>query len=199
MSMNKWLKTFGRVMMIRTVSADDNGDSYAPLTGSVANDQLVIDSTLYLPFSEGSTSYEQPTHGAWGDSTVSSLSGKNAMRTMAALYGVNIADGTQAVPVHVADNRLQVRETPDDTITTAADEGLTTTSEQILAADTNRKFAIIQNLDASENVRVGDASVGAARGTRVGPGESVTIETTAAIHAVAEAGTPSVSILTVGR
>lgn len=80
------------------------------------------------------------------------------------------------------------------TITTAADfTTVAATVSSIIAANTDRSVAIIQNLDATDSVRVGDGSIGATQGILLGPGESVTLETTAEIFVFPVAGTPAVS------
>jgi len=52
---------------------------------------------------------------------------------------------------------------------------------QVLPLNVVRRRAFVQNLDATATVRVGDGNVAAARGLRLGPGDSITIETTEAI------------------
>lgn len=68
-------------------------------------------------------------------------------------------------------------------IPTTADTALVAlTAAEILAANVNRKEALITNLGLSAlSIRVGDSNVGAARGQPVAPGQTVTLETTAAI------------------
>lgn len=75
------------------------------------------------------------------------------------------------------------------TLRTTADEtvGASATSE-VLAADADRAEAIIKNLDSSNAVRVGDGDVGASRGHHLGPGDSITLTTTAAISVHNPAG-----------
>lgn len=59
----------------------------------------------------------------------------------------------------------------------------------VLAALTTRRRAYIQNLDGAATVRVGDSTVTATRGLRLGPGERQTFETTEAIHVRNDSGT----------
>ena len=54
-------------------------------------------------------------------------------------------------------------------------------TEVVLAANTTRREAIIQNLDGLSPVRIGDGNVAAARGIRLDPGESIRLSTTEAI------------------
>lgn len=54
----------------------------------------------------------------------------------------------------------------------------------IVAADATRNAAIISNLTGNISIiRTGDISAGAARGNEVGPGQSITLEGSAAIYA----------------
>lgn len=182
-------------------------------------------SSIIQPNSDGNTSYTQPTVGTTADNvSASTQRGLDTRAFLYGFDGSNFdrlrvstiaADGiaTTNVTLQVASflyafngttwdrlridgaDALSTRERTPNTLTTAADEALSTASEQIFAANTARKHAIIQNLEAAggNNVRVGDSNVTTTRGIRLAPGESVTLETTAAIHAIAEAGTPSVS------
>lgn len=70
------------------------------------------------------------------------------------------------------------------TLKTTADESVAaTTAEQVLAANTSRRHAVVQNLDGNTAaVRVGDSNVGAARGHKLVPGDSIVLETTAAVY-----------------
>lgn len=84
-------------------------------------------------------------------------------------------------------------------VTTADDSIAATTTEQILAANTDRKEALITNLaDNGAKIRVGDANTGAGRGIEVSPGQTITLNTTAAIYVYNEgASAQSVAILEV--
>lgn len=69
------------------------------------------------------------------------------------------------------------------TLRTTADATVAaTSSSQVLAADTDRAEAILKNLDGSNSVRVGDSNVGAARGHELGPGDSIVLTTSDAVH-----------------
>lgn len=67
-----------------------------------------------------------------------------------------------------------------DQADTSVGAGLTA---QIVAADTARRTIMVQNLDASISIRIGASTVGAARGIEVAPGDVVTLDTSAAVHA----------------
>jgi len=72
---------------------------------------------------------------------------------------------------------------PDGISTTADTSIAATTTSQVLAANSDRALAIITNLKAnSSEIRVGDSNTGAARGIPCQPGETVTLETIAAIY-----------------
>lgn len=54
---------------------------------------------------------------------------------------------------------------------------------QILAANADRRVALVTNLAANVSIfRIGDAAAAAARGVELAPGETVSLETTEAIH-----------------
>jgi hypothetical protein len=71
-----------------------------------------------------------------------------------------------------------------DTHPTTADESVAATStEQVLAANLNRREAWVTNLIGNaREIRVGDSSTGAARGVQVPVGATIVIPATAAIH-----------------
>jgi len=113
------------------------------------------------------------------------------------LYGVDDATPTQAVRLRAtAAGALltSTSQTAPGTITTAADFlTVAATVSTLIAANLSRSQAVIQNLDAADSIRVGDASIGAAQGILVAPGESVTLAGTYAISVRPVAGTPLVS------
>jgi hypothetical protein len=71
-----------------------------------------------------------------------------------------------------------------DVLDSLADDSIAAvTTELVSAADTTRRKAVITNLITNtDEVRVGDVGCGAANGTPLQPGESITLETTAAIY-----------------
>lgn len=73
-------------------------------------------------------------------------------------------------------------------VTTAVDQTVNTgTDAEVLAANTNRREALVQNLHATASVRVLEAAA-ANRGIRIGPGETWRAETTAAIRVRNDSG-----------
>ena len=84
---------------------------------------------------------------------------------------------------------------PTSDIITPTDISLSTSRSVVANSDSDRRSVIVQNLDDTENVRVGDTNIGSSRGIRLGPGESITLETTDTVYAIAESGTPSVAVL----
>lgn len=70
------------------------------------------------------------------------------------------------------------------TLDSLADDSIAaTTTEQVAAADADRRAIIITNLITNTAaVRVGDSGAGAANGIPLQPGESVTLETSAAVY-----------------
>lgn len=98
--------------------------------------------------------------------------------------------------MRVAADVSVVSEGTGTTLGDAADATVGSTAANILAADTTRRAAIIRAAPTNTaNIRLGVlATVGAARGLLVQPGETVTIETTDAIAGYA-ATNQTVSIL----
>lgn len=84
---------------------------------------------------------------------------------------------------------------PTSEVITPADITLSTSDQIVANADNDRRLVIVQNLDDTLNVRVGDSNIGASRGIRLAPGESISLETTGVVYAVAESGTPAVAVL----
>jgi hypothetical protein len=75
-------------------------------------------------------------------------------------------------------------------------EALSTTQEEVVPARLTRKRVIIKNLDTAIAVYVGfDDTVASTTGMELKAGESITLETTAAIWMEAASGTPTVSFL----
>lgn len=71
---------------------------------------------------------------------------------------------------------------------------LSTSAASILGADNNRGRAIIQNLDGSINIYVGDENVSSTNGILVAPGAMLECNWRGKIWAVAASGTPSVGM-----
>ncbi len=69
-------------------------------------------------------------------------------------------------------------------MTTLADLTVAASADELVfPASAGRAEAIITNLHASDAIRIGDSDVGAARGVRLGPGETLFLHTSAAVHA----------------
>lgn len=94
-------------------------------------------------------------------------------------------------------NVTVISEGTGTTIDDATDASVTTTAADILAADSTRRSAVIKSLNTNTAaVRIGKlASVSSTRGHRLQPGEGVVLDTTAAIAAVSESGTQTVSLM----
>lgn len=134
----------------------------------------------------------------YAEGAVTSDTGERAGQDIRAfLYAVDSATPTQAVRLNAdASGNLNVNTAgaPPATITTAADfQTIAATVSTLIAANLSRSQAIIQNLDGTNFIRVGDASIGAAQGIIVAPGESITLTGTYAISVFPVAGTPLVS------
>ena len=85
------------------------------------------------------------------------------------------------------------------TITTTTDVALGAGAKTaVLVANAARRYALITNMDAATIFRIGDAAnVAAARGTPLSPGETIKLETTAAISAWNPGGASTVAVLEV--
>lgn len=68
-----------------------------------------------------------------------------------------------------------------------------TTAATFVIARPTRRSVSLQNLDASINVFIGPATVTAANGYRLGPGQSVSVDTTLLIQVISASGTPTVA------
>lgn len=90
--------------------------------------------------------------------------------------------------------------TKSDSLSTAADVSLGAgATSQVIAANAGRRELLVTNLAANvETLRVGDSNAGAARGLEVAPGQTITMHTTAAVHAYNPGGSAqSVGVLEV--
>lgn len=72
---------------------------------------------------------------------------------------------------------------------------LTTSASSVSAARPTRRSVLIRNIDATISVYVGVSGVTSSTGLLLKAGESVTINTVAAVFAVAASGTPTVATL----
>ena len=70
-----------------------------------------------------------------------------------------------------------------------ATDASVSTEQSLYNLDLNRAWALIQNNSASGFLRVGSTAVTITAGIRLGPGDSVVIDATAPINAIAESGT----------
>lgn len=78
---------------------------------------------------------------------------------------------------------------------TSGQATLSTAASQVVALSTTRRSIVIRNNDASISIYVGVTGVTSSTGVLVKAGESISINTTAAIFAVAASATPTVSYL----
>lgn len=75
-----------------------------------------------------------------------------------------------------------------NTLTTTADATAGAAAAEIVAANSNRRKLILQNVSVND-ARVGDSNVAAARGILLAAGASITLDTTAAVYAIRTGGT----------
>lgn len=185
---------FRSVITQQSLNASDSRSGSLPSAG------LQVAATQYNVDPQQSNNFLRNTAGdvyGQGNGADSTLTNRQGIDVRAFLYGFNVTGG-DAKPVEVNDDGEVVVTTAaavPGTITTAADQATATGSNtSIAAANSSRKQIIIQNVDATDAVRVGDTNITATRGIRLAAGESVTLEVTAQIFARAEAGTPSVAV-----
>lgn len=89
---------------------------------------------------------------------------------------------------------LLVNPAAPQTLNNGAETSVTGTAASILAADTTRKAAIVQNV-GSANIRVGASGVTATTGVRLAPGDTLTLgAVTSAIFAIREGSTSSTAL-----
>lgn len=175
-------------------------------SGSLPSYGLQVAATPYAPDPENSSNFLRTTAGAvfgqgTGDDAV--LTNRQAVDVRAFLYGFN-ATGSDGKPLRVNDsNELVVTTSATPAagaLLTAADQATAAGSNtSIAAANANRRQIIIQNVDATDAVRIGDTNITTTRGLRLAAGESVTLGDTdllltEQIFARAEANTPSVAV-----
>jgi len=85
----------------------------------------------------------------------------------------------------------------DTGLSTAVDHSMNTAAytAQLLTANANRRVAIITNLEGNPvSIRVGDSTATVSAGIPVRPGETLTLETTAAIYAYKAATAAQMSV-----
>lgn len=70
-----------------------------------------------------------------------------------------------------------------------------TTEDTLLAARATRRKVIFKNLDTTDSVYIGAATVTASNGYKLGPGQEITLEITTLIQAIASANSPIVSYI----
>ena len=104
-------------------------------------------------------------------------------------------DSSGYLQVDIHDSpKATVLNTVADVSLSGGEEGATT---QIVEANANRLCVIITNLATNtQTFRIGDADAGASRGIELAPGESIEIETTAAVYGYNPGGSAeSVSVM----
>ena len=165
----------------------------ASLTGAITYDGMYVMSWPMGVDPQQSSANLRGTAGALVDDVT--YTNRQANDARAFLYGHNATDNVaERVRVNTG-GQLLVASGVASTVTTVGDQATNTASAtSIAAANANRQQIIVQNLDTTNAVRVGDSAVTATRGIRVPAGGSVTLAVTAQIYAIAEAGTPSVAV-----
>ncbi|NIT63674.1 MAG: hypothetical protein GWO39_07760 [Gammaproteobacteria bacterium] len=100
----------------------------------------------------------------------------------------------------LAGGAVQTEEQSADTLSPAEDVTLSAAiATQVAPVNTARRRVLITNLAGNTNtIRVGDVSVSLTRGAPVAPGQTITLETTAAVYAWST-GSQDVAVLEVER
>ena len=78
---------------------------------------------------------------------------------------------------------------------TSAQSATSTTSAEAVAARPQRHRVVLKNIDASITIYVGTGTVTSANSIPLLAGESIALETTAAINALSASGTPSLAYI----
>lgn len=120
----------------------------------------------------------------------------------------NTSGATQTVQVVIGFGEMvdirslvTVNQTPSDTVSTTADVTVASTATLISGADSSRREIIIAvDIGASNGIRVGDSGVTATDGLYVGIGQSVSLNTSAAVYGIRDgASDATVSVLKLQR
>lgn len=127
------------------------------------------------------------------------VANRRGMDIRAWLYALDAATSTQGVRMKANNaGNLQVSGAGPNSITSVADQTLSAgTAASIIAAAAStvrERNVFIQNLDTTNAIRVGDASITTTRGIRIAAGSSATISCTAQMYAIEEGGTPSIAV-----
>lgn len=145
-----------------------------------------------------SLAYDVDT-GRWLPDTVATDTAGNATRLTTLTQPLTPTSATFTRVIASSNGVLRVGEA-GDSLGEVADITLNTSnSTQLVGTNNNRTSLWVQNIDSSDNVRVGGSNVSATRGIRLAPGERVELKTRDAVRAIAESGTPSVAIIGINQ
>lgn len=168
----------------------------APTLANVAGQD--VRSFFYVVDADTSTDGLRVT-GGLGTVDIPTLANVAGADVRAFLYGLDSGTTTRAVRLRATAGgflRTFSENAIAGTITTIADV-TTGAAASVLAANLSRIQVIVQNLDTvvTNTCRIGEStSISGTRGIRLRGLESITLTTTAEIFAVAEVGTPAISI-----
>ena len=162
---------------------------------AVQFNSMMVSSVAYgFDPEEVANEFERLTSGPLSDTATygTGATERFGIDSRAFLYAQDEDTATQGIPLQAtaAGALRTAAEARAATVTTQADStSVGTTATSLVAINTARRSVIVQNLDATNNARVGDTNITTTRGVRLAPGESVTLETTAQIFGLAEAST----------
>lgn len=109
-------------------------------------------------------------------------------QTIVALVGEEYEDYDRIIGLFSISKPAGLAELADVTIATAS-------ATLVRAANSSRRKIHITNLDQANFIRVGSATVAAGRGLVLAAGMTVTLETTAAVYAIADTSAVDVAVL----
>lgn len=145
---------------------------------------LGADAAFEIGFDKGDTYHleaglEVVTEGFSEVHLQNSQPSENTLRLAFSIKGVRDARLTVSSSLSIAGASL-ISDVADVTLTAAV-------ATLVAAAKTSRKSVLVTNLaNNAKAVRVGSANVGASRGIEVSPGQTATLDTTAAVYAYCE-------------
>lgn len=201
MAIPKNLRDFGRALFVLKAGDGGGPDEYVPLAGievpGPSDSSAGFATVLFGSPQKNNVSFSQVNADDIGSTTLSSPGNRIGLNTLSVLYA---ADSGFTVRRLLCDSsgRLEVNAgaAQPDAIITAADQSVGTGSAtQVAAQNLSRRTIIVQNLDGTNFIRVGDSNVSASRGIVVAAGESITLENTAAVFAIADTAAVNVAVL----
>ena len=180
----------GKINIVTTPGTlgQQNMANSAPVV--IASDQTAVPiSAASLPLPAGASTSALQTTGNTSLATVATNTGNIPAKGQATMVNsgpVVIASDQSNVPV-------AVKTAVGPANFTNAQVTTSTTAATLAAARATRRSVLVKNIDATITIYIGAATVTAANGVPLKPGESVVLNTTGLIQAIAASGTPVVA------